>query len=447
METLLTAFQESLKKFGISKEDRLLLAVSGGLDSSVLTALSAMSDLDFGIAHVNFQLRGEESERDENFVRALASKYGRSFFVKKVDTIRWATAEKMSIQEAARKLRYDWFKTLLGKDPLPYRYLLTAHHLDDQIETMVMHFFRGTGIAGLIGMPEKKDHVIRPLLSFPKDRLKEFAVSEKLTWVEDASNASNDYTRNFFRNQLIPSLATVFPDVLQNLENNLTRFSEAAILYRQAVALHKKRLLKPNGSEIQIPILLLKKSVPVRTIIFEIIRDYHFTAAQADEIIRLMDSSNGKYLSSPTHRIIKNRRWLIITPLEASQISLMVIEPHQNSVVYPQGKLTLKRAVRTDTTSVIKEPAVACLDADKLQFPLVLRQWKAGDYFYPLGMTKKKKLARFFIDQKLSKPAKEKAWVLVSDKQIVWVVGHRIDNRFRVGESSREILLIRYDSK
>lgn len=156
MEKLLAAFQESLKKLGISKEDRLLLAVSGGLDSSVLTALSVKSDLDFGIAHVNFQLRGEESERDENFVRALANTYGRSFFVKKVDTIRWATAEKMSIQEAARKLRYDWFKTLMDKGPLPYRYLLTAHHLDDQIETVVMHFFRGTGIAGLIGMQEKR---------------------------------------------------------------------------------------------------------------------------------------------------------------------------------------------------------------------------------------------------------------------------------------------------
>ena len=443
MKNFLSAFQESLKKLGVTKKDRLLLAVSGGMDSAVLAACAAMSGLDFGIAHANFQLRGVESERDEAFVRQLAQTYGKPVFVKKMDTTRYASDEKISIQVAARNLRYSWFKTLTGKDPSGFRFVVTAHHLDDQVETMLMHFFRGTGIGGLTGMPEKNDNLVRPFLFFPKSRIKEFALSEKLSWVEDSSNASDDYTRNYFRNQLIPSAATVFPDIMQNLEKNLHRFAEAANLYRQAIALHKKKLLKQNGSEMQIPVLLLKKTEPIRTILFEIIREYHFTSAQTDEVIRLLDSTSGKYISSPTHRIIKNRRWLIISPNEDAQVSHIVIEQHESALVYPEGKLVVKNISSPETESILRDPAIACLDAEKLHFPLVLRKWAAGDYFYPLGMTKKKKLARYFIDQKLSKTAKEKVWVLVSDKQIVWVVGHRIDNRFRIGMASRKILMMR----
>ena len=342
MENLLLAFQASLRKLGITKKDRLLLAVSGGMDSVVLAACAAMSDLDFGIAHVNFQLRGAESERDETFVKELAGKYGKPFFTKRINTADYAADEKISIQTAARNLRYNWFKTLIGKDASKFQFLLTAHHLDDQIETMLMFFFRGTGIGGLTGMPEKNEHLVRPLLFFPKNRLREFALSQNLSWVEDSSNASDDYTRNYFRNQLIPSAAIVFPDVIQNLEKNLYRFGEANLLYQQAIAQHKKKLLKPNGSEIQIPILLLNKSKPLRTILFEIIKDYHFTAAQTDDVIRLMESSNGKYVSSPSHRIIKNRRWLIISPIEETQALHIVIERDESSRILPGRQTSAK---------------------------------------------------------------------------------------------------------
>jgi tRNA(Ile)-lysidine synthase len=446
MENLLITFQVSLKNLGISKKDRLLLAVSGGMDSTVLAALAAMSDLDFGIAHANFQLRGEESEQDEHFVRQMAMIYGKPFFVKKMDTLRYAAEKKISTQVAARDLRYDWFKTLMGVGPFPYQYLLTAHHLDDQIETMLMHFFRGTGIGGLTGIPAKKGYLIRPLLLHSKDQLKEFAVSQNLSWVEDSSNISDDYTRNYFRNQLIPSVARVFPDAMHNLEKNLKRFTEAAELYGQAIDLHKKKLLNQNGSEIQIPILLLKKSDPLRTIVFEIIKDFHFTPAQTDETIRLLDSGNGKYLSSPTHRIIKNRRWLVISPIAEATVSLIVIEPDISLLDYPEGRLHLNNISSLEAESVKKDAAIACLDAVQLQFPLILRKWKAGDYFYPLGMTKKKKLARFFIDQKFSKTEKEKTWVLVSDKKIIWVVGHRIDHRFRLGKTTQKVLMISKES-
>jgi tRNA(Ile)-lysidine synthase len=443
MENLLSEFQESLKRLGVTKKDRLLLAVSGGLDSVVLTACCFASGLDFGIAHVNFQLRAAESERDEAFVRRLADKYQKPFYTTKFDTEAFAVKEKISIQTAARNLRYAWFDSLLGKEPLAFRFLLTAHHLDDNIETMFMHFFRGTGIAGICGMPEKKDKLLRPLLSVSKNRLKAFADSGNLEWVEDSSNSTSDYTRNYFRNSVIPSITAVFPELHHNLEKNLQRFSDAYMLYQQAIGLHKKTLLKPNGAEMHIPVLLLKKSAPLETIIYEIIKDYHFSPSQTDDVIRLMESSNGKYVSSATHRIIKNRKWLIIAPNLDESVSHVVVEQHKSPVNYPEGMLYIKEIVPGQPGYVSVPDGTEILDASKIQFPLMLRKWKAGDYFYPLGMKKKKKLARFFIDQKLSKTIKEKTWVLVMDSQIVWVVGHRIDNRFRVTDETRQMLMIR----
>jgi tRNA(Ile)-lysidine synthase len=443
MENLLTEFQLSLKNLGLTKKDRILLAVSGGLDSVVLTACSALSELDFGIAHANFQLRGEESERDELFVRHLADSYKKPFFTRKFDTKNFAEKEKCSIQVAARKLRYDWFKTLMGKEPESYQFLLTAHHLDDNIETMLMHFFRGTGITGMTGMPQKNGYLLRPFLNIAVSRLEEFAASHKLNWVEDSSNISDDYTRNYFRNRLIPSLTNIFPEIHSNLEKNLHRFFEGHILYQQAIELHKKKLLRTNGSEAHIPILLLKKTVPIQTVIYEITKDYDFSPAQTEDLIRLMDATNGKYISSTTHRIIKNRSWLIIAPREESNIFHFIIDQNTPSISYPNGQIRISYLPEKESDSFSKNPGTASLDAEKIQFPLVLRKWKTGDYFYPLGMKKKKKIARFFIDQKLSKTEKEKVWVLVMDSHIIWVVGHRIDDRFRVGPSTKNILVIK----
>ncbi len=442
MENLLLEFQESLKQLGVSKKDRLLLAVSGGLDSVVLTACCAMSGLDFGIAHVNFQLRGAESDRDEQFVSQLAKEYGKPFFTKKFDTREQAAIQKCSIQEVARILRYDWFNSLLKDERVPFQFLVTAHHLDDNIETLLMHFFRGTGIAGLSGMPAIKGKLIRPLLNFSKSKLKEFAGSKNIPWMEDSSNAMNDYTRNYFRNELIPSVETIFPELLQNLEKNLQRFSEVNQLFQQTIGAYKKKLLVHSGNELHIPILLLKKSHPIRTILYELLKEFHFTPAQTDEVIRLMESKNGNYISSSTHRIIKNRRWLIVAPLEISGLSHQIIEQTDRDLIYAEGELRIKTLFVNDSGAISKEPGIAQLDAGKIQFPLVLRKWKTGDYFYPLGMNKKKKVARFLIDQKLSKTAKEKVWVLVMDSQIIWVVGHRIDNRFRISPSTRIILQI-----
>jgi len=443
MKNLLTEFQHSIYRLGVTKNDRILVAVSGGMDSAVLAECCSLTDMDFGIAHANFQLRGAESERDELFVRQLSLKYNKTFFTKKFETKKFAEKERCSIQVAARMLRYEWFRTLMGKDKERFQFLFTAHHLDDNIETMLMHFFRGTGIAGLTGMPQKNEELIRPFLNISRSKLKDFATSQNLSWVEDSSNASDDYTRNYFRNQLIPSLTNIFPEIHSNLEKNLHRFSEADILYQQAIALHKKKLLKPNGAEIHIPILLLKKAIPIQTIIYEIIKEYGFSSAQTEELIKLMDSTNGKYISGSSHRIIKNRRWLIIAPLEDANINHIIVEREVPTVSYPQGDLRFRDISLKESQLISKDPGTAFMDAEKIRFPLILRKWKTGDYFYPLGMKKKKKLSRFFIDQKLSKTAKEKVWVLVMDRHIIWVVGHRIDNRFCISNSTSKILLIK----
>ena len=296
-------------------------------------------------------------------------------------------------------------------------------------------------------MPVRNGNLIRPFLSVSRSMLKEFATTQNLTWVEDSSNASDHYTRNFFRNQLIPSLIPIFPEIHMNLEENLHRFSEGFVLYRHAVESYKKKLLKPNGDEIHIPILLLKKTVPLQTIVYEIIKEYGFSPVQSDELIRLMDSVNGKYIISNSHRIIKNRRWLIIVPLEYQNHSHIVVEADDSQITYVAGKLRIDKINLSESESISKDPFVAWLDADKIRFPLILRRWKTGDYFYPLGMKKKKKLARFFIDQKLSKTAKEKIWVVVMDSQIVWVVGQRIDNRFCIVPSTKKVLLIKKESE
>jgi tRNA(Ile)-lysidine synthase len=435
--SLLNQFISFVSKENLfSPKDKLLLAVSGGVDSVVLCELCKQAGYDFVIAHCNFKLRGAESERDKEFVQQLAKKYNVSFHLNEFDTTTYAASKKISIQEAARELRYHWFNELIQKGEA--KYIVTAHHLDDNIETMVMHFFRGTGIYGLRGMLPKQQNIVRPLLFAKKDALKEFAATQQLPFVEDSSNSEDKYTRNFFRNQLLPMVQEIFPRAEQNLAHNLQRFAETEILYKQALDLRKKKLLEPKGNEVHIPALKLKKVAPLHTITYEIIKDYGFSPQQTGEVIALLDSESGKYVQSPSHRIIKNRNWLIITPLQSKQADNILVENADTQIEFQLGRLILKNA----NSAIPDSSLVAALDSRNIQFPLLLRKWKQGDYFYPLGMPGKKKLARFFIDQKLSLADKEKVWVLESNKKILWVVGMRIDDRFKITGSTKSVLKI-----
>jgi tRNA(Ile)-lysidine synthase len=457
----LKQFQQYIKQQNLFQpKDRLLLAVSGGVDSVVLCELCKQAGYDFTIAHCNFQLRGEESERDEAFVKQLGQKYEVEVLVKKFDTEKYATENKISIQVAARELRYNWFNELLTKmktdlslevsnSPFPSTtaqggpggVLLTAHHANDNIETLLMNFFKGTGINGLHGILPKQGNIIRPLLFAKKEELSEFAFANSLSFVEDSSNASDKYTRNYFRNQLIPDLQKVFPQVEDNLLHNIERFREIELLYKQSVQLNTTKMLEKKGNEIHIPVLKLLKTAALNTILYEIIKDYGFTAHQTDEVVDLLKSESGKYVSSATHRIIKNRNWLIIAPNKTVEALNIFIEENDTQVKFQQGEISLE-LFTTQNLKPHSQNHIAQLNAAEIKFPLLLRKWKTGDYFYPLGMQKKKKLNRFFTDQKLSLTQKEKTWVVEMDKKIIWVVGLRIDNRFKITDNTKNILQI-----
>jgi tRNA(Ile)-lysidine synthase len=421
-------------------DNRLLLAVSGGLDSIVLCELMHRAGFDFTIAHCNFHLRGAESDRDETFVRQLAQRYGRELLVKRFDTSVYADERHLSVQAAARELRYDWFRKVTdewGGGSV----IVTAHQLDDNIETMVMNFFRGTGLTGLRGMLPRNGRIARPLLFAGREVLRRFAVDSSLTWVEDSSNESDKYTRNFFRHRILPLVEQAYPSAPGNLADNLSRFRETETLYREAIDWRKKALLESRGDEIHVSVLKLKKAVPLATLIYEIFSPYGFTPQQTGAITGLLDSPSGKYICSATHRLLKDRRWLIISPLEGVGTATVVIEKDRSIVEYAAGRLALDW-LPGFSGQPSAETAVAWLDAEEIDFPLLLRPWRPGDYFYPLGMRKKKKLARFFIDQKLSLAEKEKVWVLEMNKKIIWVVGSRIDDRFKLTNATRQVLRI-----
>ena len=424
--------------------DKLLLAVSGGVDSVVLCELCRNAGFDFGIAHCNFQLRGDDSERDEKFVRELAKKNSVEFHSIKIETKRIAAEQKISVQEAARALRYTWFEEV--RKTGTYHYILTAHHADDNIETVLMNFFRGTGIKGLKGMEPKLDRIVRPLLFARRYQLEEFLKSNDLAYVPDVTNLSDDYTRNYFRNQIIPLIKKSFPEVNENILGNIERLREAEQLYRQAISGHKRKLLEIKENEVHIPVLKLKKAEPLHTIVYEIARDYGFNPAQSEEIIALLDSDSGKYIQSTSHRIIKNRNWLIVAPLQVGKAGIVIIDGAGN---WESSEGNLKVEMSTGATvssSQLKQVSKfqACLDAKEIKFPLLLRKWKQGDYFYPLGMPKKKKLARFFIDAKLSITEKEKICVVEMDKKVIWIVGHRIDDRFKLTDKTKSILRLSF---
>ncbi len=452
MENLLERFKEFVAAEQLfSVGDGLLLAVSGGVDSVVLCDLCHQSNYDFLIAHCNFQLRGEESERDELFVRKLAEKYGKKVLVKKFDTTQYAEEHKLSIQEAARELRYGWFAEILHRKPSNVNddnsthhsshitHLLTAHHKDDNIETLLMNFLRGTGIEGLHGILPKQKHIVRPLLFASREEILAYAKKNGLDWVEDSSNESSKYTRNYIRNELLPQLSNIYPQVRQNLAANMERFKEIEELYHQSVAIHKKKLVEQKGSEFHIPVLKLKKTSPLKTIVYEIVKEFGFSPDQLEDIIQLLEADTGKFVASSSHRIIKNRSWIIIAEKEPAEPGHILIEEPAD---FPFSVSGFRFSVSSLSDQLSSDSNMACLDAGLIHFPLILRRWKTGDYFYPLGMKKKKKLSRFFIDQKLSKTEKEKVWVLEMDKKIIWVAGYRIDDRFKVTPSSKKVLTI-----
>ena len=425
----------------------LLLAISGGLDSVVLSHILHELGHSIVLAHCNFGLRGADSDADEAFVRDWALQLGCEFHTVRFDTESYRQTHRLSIQAAARALRYEWLETLREKlsaaDPSRKFRLITAHHQDDNIETMLLHFFRGTGISGLRGMLPSTPAVARPLLFARREELEAYARVHDLTWREDRSNAEDKYDRNFLRLRVLPLLEERFPAVRNNLAANLQRFRETELLSNLSMHPILRRLVNKDPSGLmRIPVEGLRSTGFAESILWELMQASGFTAAQVSEAIRLMDLPSGRWLASETHRIVRHRNWLLIHPLETGSTPVFVMEEETGTLEFPEGILQWEITERT-AGEPPKDEVSIWLDPADIRFPIILRKWGRGDYFYPLGLMKKKKVARFLIDEKTSLPEKDRTWVLESDKRILWILGKRIDGRFQVRPATKQVLHIR----
>ncbi len=430
-----------LDKKLFDKGDKVLLAVSGGTDSVVMADLFSECGYDFGIAHCNFKLRGEESDRDELFVKDLAKRKGVDFYTKEFDTRGFAEKNKLSIQMAARQLRYDWFDLLAGQGGYPC--YASAHHLDDQIETFFINLFRGTGISGLHGIKPKQGKLIRPLLFARRSEIENFAAKNGIAFREDSSNKKTDYLRNNIRHNLIPVLQGIKPGFPDVMEQNIVRFSQAGEIYRNEIETQKKRVLQKENKEVKINVQRLEKLKPLEAYLYEFLVPYGFSMANTKDIVESLKSGPGRRFFSNSHILVRDREYLIIREKGNGKSNREYrIELSENFTSGPL-KLKLEKFEQYPGFSFAKNEKTASLDFDKLTFPLILRKWEKGDSFFPLGMNNKKLLSDFFTDNKFSLFEKGDVWLLTSDNKVAWIIGHRIDNRFKVDKTTKSILRIK----
>lgn len=421
-------------RFPFLQHKKILLATSGGLDSMVMGHLFSKLNFDFAIAHCNFQLRGLESFDDQRFVEAFAAQIGKPFFMTQFDTEAFASDYKLSIQVAARELRYNWFYELLETEN--FDYILTAHHADDTIETFIINLSRGTGLDGLVGIPEETEKLIRPLLPFSRAEIKEYAEENNILWREDSSNASTKYLRNKIRHELVPILKDINPNFLVAFQKTQSYLQEAQEMVEDASIMIYQQVAKEVGKEIHFNLKELKRLPNYTSYLYQWLKEYGFVSWK--DIYDLVDSQSGKQILSHNYRLIKDRDYLLLSEIKDVELEEILISKDQQEVNFPL-KLSLCKVA--DITKPSNK--VIFVDENKLQFPLVLRKWKEGDIFHPFGMNgQSKKLSKFFKDEKFSLIDKENTWLLCSKEEIIWVVGKRADDRFKVEHTTKTILKI-----
>jgi tRNA(Ile)-lysidine synthase len=421
---MLTKFQHHIEQnFAQLKDKKLLLAVSGGVDSMVLLDLFYKLRFDICVVHCNFQLRGKESDADELLVREICQDGYIPYFINSFDTLEFAKENKLSIQLAARKLRYDWFQEIIS---LGFDYVLTAHHLDDNLETFLINFTRGTGLEGLTGIPVQNENIIRPLLPFSRDEIENYAIDNKIQWREDSSNASDKYFRNKLRHNIVPTLKELNTGFLDSFQNTLHHLQQAESLVNDASKLVFEKVVKEKGNQLEIHLKPLLEFQNYKAYLFQWLKNYGFSAW--NDIYDLVGAQSGKQVFSETHVLLKDREKLILSErIPINNAEVFIIDSIECKVNIPL-KLIFSRF------SGGKHVNANCIfvDKDKIKFPLTIRKWQEGDYFYPAGMNGKKKLSKYFKDEKYSLLDKENQWLLCSENQIVWVIGKRADDRFLV---------------
>ena len=399
----------------------------------VLLDLISKTNIEFAVAHCNFQLRGDESEGDENFVKSYCNENSIQGFFQKFDTKQFAEDEKLSIQVAARKLRYEWFYELLVTEN--FDFVATAHHLDDQLETFLIHFSRGTGLDGLTGIPSQNDKIIRPLLTFSRAEIETFANENNLKWREDSSNASDKYVRNKIRHQVVPILKELNPSFLDSFENTIQNLNQAQTLVDDASRIVYRKVVKDVDNQKKIDLNELLQLPNYQAYLYQWLMPFGFSAWQ--DIYNLVEAQSGKQIFSEHFRLLKDRETLIIEPKSVKISDDFFIQENQSQLNFP-----LKLSFCNVDDITINDSKTIFVDAKTLKFPLQLRKWQEGDYFYPFGMNGKKKISKFFKDEKFSVIDKEKIWLLCSENRIVWIVGKRMDDQFKVTENTQTIIKI-----
>lgn len=441
---LLQRFTAHFKENNFAPAGKMVvLTVSGGMDSMVMAHLFLQAGLPFAIAHCNFKLRAGDADLDEALVRDWAEANGIAFHQTSFNTKEKSEEWKKGTQETARILRYEWFDSICGQHG--YHRIATAHHANDNVETLLMNLFKGTGIAGLHGIRPHTDKLIRPLLFATREEIAQYASTQNVPYREDVSNASDNYLRNTVRHHLVPKAEELFPSAVARVNESIRRFADAEELYNRAIAAERKALIEQRGKDWYIPVRKLQHRTPLNTIVYELFTPFGYTSVQVPHLLQLLAAETGKYLDSDTHRTIRNRDFLIITEKVIAHTDMLLIEGVPCTVDTGTHKFHF---------SIVRKPAtipggahIACLDTKNIIFPLQLRKWHTGDYFYPLGMgMKKKKLSRFFIDQKLPLHEKEQVWVLECQKKIAWIAGMRLDERFKIREATETVLLIEMKS-
>ena len=439
---MLDQFQAYINRYHLIAEgDRLVLALSGGIDSMVLADLLLKMNVDFVVVHCNFHLRGEESDGDERFVREYAEKNGIQYFVKHFDTEKYAAEQGISIEMAARDLRYAWFEEL--RQQLNYDKIAVAHHADDQAETFFINLLRGAGLRGLKGMQPQNGAIIRPLLWVSREQIHQYALENEIIWREDHTNAESVYLRNKIRNQLLPVFDELHPDARQGLYKSLEHLASENELYRELLSEKFSQIVEEQDD---VFVVARRNDEAIQPqLLFEWLRQFGFNTDQCRFIFDSMQTGIGNKYYSPTHQLVICRNELQLSEIKSVKDEEIRIEAGQEELTSPIH-LCFSQFEKTGDFVIDKSPNVALLDANKIQFPLTLRHWRHGDRFHPLGMKGSKLLSDFFVDQKFTEAQKANVFLLVSDDdEVLWVVGHRIDDRYKVTSETKSIL--RCDTK
>lgn len=419
------------------KDKKLLIAISGGLDSVVLThVFNHLNFATIALAHCNFKLRDKESDLDEEFVTNLSQKTSNQIFTKRFNTSDFAKKNSISTQIAARELRYNWFQEVLHEHH--FDFVLTAHHADDNLETFLINLTRGSGLEGFTGIPAQNGTIVRPLLPFSRAEILKYAQENQLTWREDASNASTKYTRNKIRHQVISVLKEINPSLLLSFEKTIANLQESQQIIEDRIATISKEVVTEKNNLIKLDIEKIKQLSNPKAYLYQLLKTYQFTAW--NDVYELLSAQSGKQVFSKTHRLLKDRDSLILSEIDFSTTLEMTFDIDENTTEITNPIQLIFEKVDAKT---IENKQTVYVDKDLLKYPLQLRKWQNGDYLYPTGMQGKKKLSKFFKDEKFSLLEKENAWLLCNaNNEIIWVVNYRQDRRFAPKQNTTHYLKI-----